>query len=79
MKEILPAEIYSRRDKIGFSTPIENVFFKRGSAHYKYIVNVIKKSRIKELGILDMTEINNYLTGNEFRLYSLARFIEKWF
>jgi len=80
MKNVLPAEIYKRRDKIGFSTPIEKVIF-NNKEHplYGHIINVIHKSRIKELNILDVNKMEDSINGNEFLLYSLAKFIEKWF
>ena len=79
MKEVLPVEVYQRRDKIGFSTPIETIFFKKNHAFYNHIANVINKSRINEFEIFDLKEMDGFFPSNEFMLYCLAKFVEKWF
>jgi asparagine synthase (glutamine-hydrolysing) len=79
MKEVLPVEVYRRRDKIGFSTPIETIFFNKNHAFYSHITNVINKSRISEFKLFDIKKKDEFIPGNEFMLYCLAKFIEKWF
>lgn len=78
MKDYLPSEIYERRDKNGFETPLEknlqngNAFDKTG-----FIKEHFKTSRLRELNIFDPKEFDE--PGRlQFKLYCLSRFYEMW-
>jgi hypothetical protein len=75
MKEYLPNEVYERRDKIGFSTPIENNLFNKGSELFNYCMDEIIRSDIHKL---DLIETGNINFQNIFGIYSLVRFLEIW-
>ncbi|TAL69640.1 MAG: asparagine synthase (glutamine-hydrolyzing) [Bacteroidetes bacterium] len=73
MKPYLPTPIYERRDKIGFSTPIEqNIIFKNQDL-FCFMENYLKKSDIWKYGWIDTSK---YVKDHLFPLYSLATFIE---
>lgn len=76
MRNVLPIGIYTRRDKIGFETPIES-FLKKYPNKLKPITKH-SISYLKDLNVFEnvIFEKNNLLT--DFRLYSLTKFIDKW-
>jgi len=75
MKPYLPIEIYNRKDKIGFSTPIEKKLFYKGSQFYKFAFNYIKNSELNQMDLLDRNSVNS---DNIFGIYTLAKFIDTW-
>jgi len=75
MKSYLPVEIYNRRDKVGFSTPIEQNQFKAGSSLYDISLDYILNSDLRKMDLLNLDLINS---GNIFGIYTLAKFIEIW-
>lgn len=75
MKPYLPEEIYKRTDKIGFSTPIEENFNKKGNKFYDFALDYITNSELNKLELLDNNLIDK---ENIFGIYSLARFIDIW-
>jgi asparagine synthase (glutamine-hydrolysing) len=75
MKPYLPEEIYKRTDKIGFSTPIEENFNKKGNKFYDFALEYITNSEFNKLELLDNNLIDK---ENIFGIYSLARFIDIW-
>ncbi len=74
MKKYLPDEIYNRRDKIGFSTPIENQVSK-GTLLYREMEDIILNSPITEEKWIKERSID---ISNIFSLYSLARFLNQY-
>ena len=78
MKNFLPEEVYSRRDKIGFETPIERIIGNKSGTVYKSMIDYIKSSKLHDLNIFNKKSFDGEILGNEFRLYSLARFMDQW-
>lgn len=73
MKEYLPIEVYERKDKIGFSTPIEKNRFSDES----WIKNISKQIKRNEL--LDkFIDTDKLRLDHIFRLHSLYIFMETW-
>ena len=73
MKEYIPKEIFMRRDKIGFSTPIEEQINNKESEIYKYMIDYLHKSELWNSKWLDKEK---YCDKNLFALYSLQRFFD---
>jgi asparagine synthase (glutamine-hydrolysing) len=78
MKKYLPVEIYNRRDKIGFETPIEKNMLTIEGNVYEKMLDQIHHSKILELNIFNKKTFKDEIIGNEYKLYSLARFIDQW-
>lgn len=79
MKDVLPTEVYSRKDKIGFSTPIEQRFFSKESCIDDYLKDYILNSELGKSKILDEFNIRNTFNyRSNFVMYSLARFLDLW-
>lgn len=79
MKDCLPYKIYSRRDKIGFATPIEKRLLIDGSKLSKEIWDYIIHSDFWKLNFMDEGQLRNL--NNKwlnFSIYPLARFFEMW-
>jgi asparagine synthase (glutamine-hydrolysing) len=80
MKAFLPSEVYNRKDKIGFATPLEARYFGPGKEFNGFAVDYIIKSEFWKMGLLNKNFLNNRTPPNNiFSLYSLARFINNWF
>lgn len=80
MKESLPPEVYNRRDKIGFATPLEVNYFGLGKELNEFAIEYIRKSTFWGMQLLDEEFLSNKTLPNDiFTLYSLARFIDTWF
>jgi asparagine synthase (glutamine-hydrolysing) len=80
MKDFLPSEVYDRKDKIGFATPLEVRYFGPGKEFNGFAVDYIIKSEFWKMGLLNKDFLNKYTPPNNiFALYSLARFINNWF
>jgi asparagine synthase (glutamine-hydrolysing) len=80
MKEFLPADVYNRKDKIGFATPLEQRYFGPGKEFNGFAVDYILKSEFWEMGLINKDYLNKHTPPNKiFALYSLARFINNWF
>ena len=80
MKDFLPSEVYNRKDKIGFATPLEARYFGPGKEFNGFAVDYIIKSEFWKMGLLNKNFLNNRTPPNNiFSLYSLARFINNWF
>lgn len=75
MKPYLPDEIYRRRDKIGFRTPIEEQLSSDGNKFYDFAIDYISNSELNRLDLLEKELIDK---NNVFGIYSLARFIDMW-
>ena len=75
MKPYLPIEIYERKDKIGFSTPIEEKLNNDGDNFYNFAREYFINSELNKLELLENSLIDK---ENIFGIYSLARFIEIW-
>lgn len=73
MKDYVPKEILLRRDKIGFSTPIEEKLLEEKSEMYQYMSNHLYSSDLWASGIIDKSQ---YEPKHLFALYSLVRFID---
>jgi asparagine synthase (glutamine-hydrolysing) len=74
MKSYLPDQVYFRRDKIGFSTPIEQ----RISNDKKlsgYMMDYLTNSELYQYDWIDKSRFDQ--KTHLFGLYSLARFIDK--
>ena len=80
MKSFLPPEVYNRRDKIGFATPLEEKYFGFSREFNEFAIGYIKKSTFWNMHLLDEGCLNHKMPPNNlFALYSLARFIDNWF
>lgn len=80
MKDFLPSEVYNRKDKIGFATPLEPNYFGPGKEFNEFVIDYIMKSGFWKMGLLNKDFLNrNTPPDNIFALYSLARFINNWF
>jgi asparagine synthase (glutamine-hydrolysing) len=80
MKDFLPSEVYKRRDKIGFATPLESRYFGPGKEFNEYAIDYILNSGFWRMGLINHDFLNiNTPVNNIFALYSLARFINNWF
>jgi asparagine synthetase B (glutamine-hydrolysing) len=80
MKDFLPSEVYNRKDKIGFATPLEARYFGPGKEFNGFAVDYIIKSEFWEMGLINKDFLNKHTPPNNiFALYSLARFINNWF
>jgi asparagine synthase (glutamine-hydrolysing) len=80
MKEFLPSEVYNRKDKIGFATPLEARYFGPGKEFNGFAVDYIIKSEFWKMGLINKDFLNKHTPPNNiFALYSLARFINIWF
>jgi len=75
MKEYLPVLIYDRRDKIGFSTPIEQDIISKKPQLCNLMQNYLEESYIWKSGWINISKYNLH---HLFALYSLARFMEKF-
>jgi hypothetical protein len=73
MKDYVPHEIFVRRDKIGFSTPIEEQLANRESELFKYMKSYLVNSDLWESQWIDKEK---YEDKHLFALYSLQRFFE---
>lgn len=73
MKDYVPHEIFMRRDKIGFSTPIEEQLSNENSDLYNYMNDYLKKS---DLWKSDLIDKDKYQSKHLFALYSLQRFFD---
>ena len=80
MKGRLPEQIYSRRDKIGFETPIESILLSEKGSLHKEIIKYIKTAKLDEFGI-DTPKIIDYEKNKwfYFSLLSLSIFKNKFF
>ena len=80
MKSFLPPEVYNRRDKIGFATPLEGKYFSYGREFNEFAIGYIKKSAFWNMNLINKDYLNNNTPPNNlFALYTLARFIDNWF
>jgi asparagine synthase (glutamine-hydrolysing) len=75
MKEYLPDPIYYRRDKIGFSTPIEQDIISKKPQLRNLMQNYLEESDIWKSGWIDTSKYN---LQHLLALYSLARFMTKF-
>jgi asparagine synthase (glutamine-hydrolysing) len=75
MKPYLPPEVYNRKDKIGFSTPIEKSWFTNKSRFYEVAMNYILQSGLLKMDLVDESKIDK---TDVLSLYTLARFIDMW-
>ncbi|WP_415376874.1 asparagine synthase (glutamine-hydrolyzing) [Patiriisocius sp. Uisw_017] len=73
MKDYVPHDIFMRRDKIGFSTPIEEQMVDKKSQLYQYMNSYLVNSDLWKSEWIDK---ENYKDKHLFALYSLQRFIE---
>lgn len=79
MKDFLPSEVYNRKDKIGFATPLETRYFGPGKEFNEFALDYIIKSKFLGMGLINRDFLNKHtLPNNIFKLYSLARFINNW-
>ena len=80
MKDFLPSEVYNRKDKIGFATPLEAKYFGPGKEFNEFAIDYIIKSEFWGMGLINNNFINKDTPPNNiFKLYSLARFVNNWF
>jgi asparagine synthase (glutamine-hydrolysing) len=79
MKDYIPVEVYNRRDKIGFETPIENKYLAVNGRFHKQIWNYIESSKLPEFEIFDFNEIKKS-NGKwiNFVVFSTAIFVNKF-
>ena len=79
MKDILPEQIYSRRDKIGFETPIESTLLSEKGSLHKELIKYIMSAKLDEFGI-DTSKIIDYEKNKwfYFSLLSLSIFKNKF-
>ncbi len=75
MKGIIPDEIFNRKDKVGFETPVEAEYFRKGSKFYKEAFDFIRESSLVKDKIVDAEKINS---GNLLAAWSLAVFLNMW-
>lgn len=73
MRDYIPKEIFMRRDKIGFSTPIEEQINNKESELYKYMIDYLHNSELWNSKWLDKEK---YRDKHLFALYSLQRFMD---
>lgn len=79
MKSYLPSEVYNRKDKIGFATPLEANSFGKGKEFHDFAIDYIEKSEFWKMGLLNKNFLKEDISSNHlFVLYSLARFINMW-
>lgn len=71
MKEYLPSEVYNRRDKIGFSTPIESQL-STNSILLKRMKFEIENSQLVSQNWIQLNKVDD---KNIFALYALSRFL----
>jgi asparagine synthase (glutamine-hydrolysing) len=86
MKDILPKEIFNRKDKIGFGAP-QDLWF-RSPIVYKKIINSIKDNEIFLREYYDIKKINKtiqeHIVGNKdysndiWKIYNLCLWYEKY-
>lgn len=74
MKKYLPAQIYERKDKIGFSTPVEQRI-NEDKELSGLMMDYLSRSNLFQTGWIDKSGFDQKL--HLFGLYSLARFIDK--
>jgi asparagine synthase (glutamine-hydrolysing) len=80
MKDYLPSEVYNRKDKIGFATPLERNYFNVEKEHHDLAIDYIRKSEFWKMGLINNIFLNENISANHlFTLYTIARFIDMWF
>jgi asparagine synthase (glutamine-hydrolysing) len=79
MKSYLPSEVYNRKDKIGFATPLEANLFGKGMVFRGYAMDYIEKSEFWKMELLNENFLKEDISSNHlFVLFSLASFINMW-
>jgi asparagine synthase (glutamine-hydrolysing) len=80
MKDFLPKEVYNRKDKIGFATPLEARYFGLGKEFNEQAIEFIIKSDFWKLRLIRGDFLDKRTSANNiFKLYALARFVNIWF
>ena len=79
MKSYLPSEVYARKDKIGFATPLEANSFEKGKELHSIAIEYLQHSEFWRMEVLNKNFLKDDISSNHlFVLYSLARFINMW-
>jgi len=75
MKDYLPPEVYNRRDKIGFSTPLEEKLFNENGVSF-----ISNDESVAQLKLIEnYVDVKNIKTSNQrFKAFSLSKFLILW-